>query len=588
MNVNVIDNQLLESLNNYFNTLSKTGYIKNSNSEALLVLSFLQEITSDYTDLVTFLNSLSENYCIIPFLDLSTCKVDLNSSDQLVRFTANLDDVSAYVNTSYLNNQLINFPYMAITGKSIQINDINAPDLLNNESVSVLGQTSSKFVKEIKLNNTVAVQTKDANSSTNYPITFDVDHEKTDMSVDIKLLDLPHYTLSFISGESFSLDTHDNKPLLHIDGVLNEPNNDFTVVHRAVSSISSNSSNRWKVTEYIALTTDSGIYPSSATGKFTLKADNNGITIGTGYFLKDTYDLTAIVTSDFGNTTGSNLFLSPIFVYYDPGNAGAMSSILGDGHPLPDRKNYPYIGNNCAFNRSISNLDSSSQTLIGRYEIGATASLLELQYFNYSDTYGYGNSKDSGNTPITAEIETYNCIVLKSDLGIIPTTREDGSAEDIVADGIAIGSCYNDGAEYIGVGIVEEPIKLGSLIEVSTKKDHLLWCGKLFSQSSINFSFLSPEGTILEISTAVLESGSTSTPIDRVTITTQCHGNFNSLLIQFSSYVLQERNYVLRLGGHIQYNTTTVNITGNISGMSVNIEGEGTVSLPATITVNRP
>lgn len=593
MNVNVIDNQLLESLNNYFDTLSKLGYIKNSNSEALLVLSFLQEITSDYTELVTFLNSLSENYCIIPFLDLSTCKVDLNSSDQLVRFTANLDNVSAYINTSYLNNQLINFPYMAITGKSIQINNILAPDLNGLES-SILEDHSYRFVENITLDNEIVTTTK-ANVLSEYPITLNIDHEKEDHAIGIKLLDLPRYTLNFIGGKSFRpiTDDTDNKPLLNIYGDLDYPqaNADFTVVHLTSSTVSSNSNNRWKVCESVALTTDLGQFPGVG-GAFTLRAGNNRIDLSTNNYFKKEYDLTAIETSEFGNTSGNDLFFYPIFIYYDPEHKGANSSY--DTTVLTNKSQYPFLTDDHVFNYSgIAVPGGVDVTLISRSD-AASKDTWKLQTFSYSDTSGYGNPSDSGNTPITVEWDTHNCIVLKGDLGIIPTTREDGIAENIVADGIALSNCfYKNAITYIGAGLTDiEPIKLRTLTVASIQMDHLLWCGKLFAESVIDFNFCSPTGTVLAITTAILESSSTSNPIDGVTISTiggnNDNLNNNTLRISFSSAVPQERNYVLRLGGHIQYNATTVNITGNISNMSVNIEGEGTVSLPASIQVNRP
>lgn len=590
MNVNVIDNQLLESLNNYFDTLSKLGYIKNSNSEALLVLSFLQEITSDYTELVTFLNSLSENYCIIPFLDLSTCKVDLNSSDQLVRFTANLDDVSAYINTSYLNNQLINFPHMAITGKSIQINDILAPGLGNIGS-SILDSKSYRFVDSITLDNKIVVYAGGANTEANYPITLNIDHEKKGHAIGIKLLDLPRYTLNFISGKPFSLFTNDTRSLLNIYGDLDDSqvNVDFTVAHSVKSTVSSNSNNRWKGSEYVALTTDSGQFPGVG-GTFTLRADDNNLDLSTNNYFKKGYDLTAIKTSEFGNTSGDDLFLHPIFIYYDPEHKGANASY--GTTVLSNKSPYSFLTDDHVFNYSATVGPNNSITLISRSD-AVSEDTWKLRTFSYSDTSGYGNLNDSGNTPITIEWETHNCIVLKGNLGIIPTTREDGTAEDIVADGIALSSCfYNNAITYIGAGLAASiPIELRELVVVSTH-NHLLWCGKLFAESEMDFEFCSPTGTVLAITTAILESSSTSNPINGVTISTTGGGSsnphYNTLHISFSSAVPQEKNYVLRLGGHIQYNTTTVNITGNISNMGVNIEGEGVVPLPASITVNRP
>lgn len=579
MNVNVIDNQLLESLNNYFNTLSKTGYIKNSNSEVLLVLSFLQEITSDYTDLVTFLNSLSENYCIIPFLDLSTCKVDLNSSDQLVRFTANLDNVSAYINTSYLNNQLINFPYMAITGKSIQINDILAEQLGPESSTraSVFGNTSKKFVGGILLDGHVAATGVSKQSS--YPITIDVDHEVSTHTLQINLKSLPSYTVTVISTRDLStldaslLDGESCLPtVIYFGDTLK-----FDIANRVSFPVSS-TTDRFQYKEEVALTTNSGNFTLSA-GQFYTDGTKqlNKLILATEYSFEDRFDCSAIKSPGFGS-----VHYPPIFISNDHYNYRAQ----------------------CAFNRTLGTFEyPDSESWSHNYRVCNYTNngylVLENGYVVSGERQGLGidemdaNPNDgfimgiNGNANFTIEARNYNNIYISNDTFIIPTTREDGTAEDILGDEIELSSMYSTNAyPYLSAGQTTENVKISSLIENSTKA-HLIWSGKLFTDSVINISFSSPTETILEISTASLVTLDEKT-FANVTISTSGSKNFNTVHVAFTTLTPNSPLYFLKIGGHIQYNTTTVNITGNISGTSVNIEGEGVVSLPAAITVNRP
>lgn len=585
MNVNVIDNQLLESLNNYFNTLSKTGYIKNSNSEALLVLSFLQEITSDYTDLVTFLNSLSENYCIIPFLDLSTCKVDLNSSDQLVRFTANLDNVSAYINTSYLNNQLINFPYMAITGKSIQINDILAEQLGPDSSTraSVFGNTSKKYVSGITLDGGMAATGVSKQSS--YPLTIDIDHEVSAHNLEIFLDPLPSYTVTVISTKDLNglgNGLLDGESILHT--VIGKSDTiKFDIANRASFPISS-SANSFQYKEEVALTTNTGDFTAFSGALFIdgTKGFNSTI-LSTGRSFEEMFDCSAIKNPGFGTEHFPPIFISNDYNGYRA--QCAFDKVLGsyvrsdtDGGGDLDtwRENYN------VFNYSFQN---NGQLIIENGNI-----ISDRQGFWIADVDGQPNEGflvGMGNANFTIEAENYNNIVISNDIFIIPTTREDGTAEDILGDEIELSSMYSTNAyPYLSAGQTSEKVKLSSLIADSTK-NHLIWSGKLFTDSIVDIGFSSPEGTTLEISTASLVTYDKKT-FANVTISTSEYGNFNVVHLAFTTSTPNSHLYFLKIGGHIQYNTTTVSINGNISGMSVNIEGEGTVSLPASIIVNKP
>lgn len=583
MNVNVIDNQLLESLNNYFNTLSKTGYIKNSNSEALLVLSFLQEITSDYTDLVTFLNSLSENYCIIPFLDLSTCKVDLDSSDQLVRFTANLDNVSAYINTSYLNNQLINFPYMAITGKSIQINDILAEQLGPESSTraSVFGNTSKKFVNGILLDGHVAATGVSKQSS--YPLTIDIDHELSSQNLIIDLEPLPSYTVTVISTKDLNdlgnglLDGESILPTVIYHGDTLK----FDVANRAKFPISS-SAKSFQYKEEVALTTNTGDFTSFAGGLHINGTTGlDGIILSTGRSFEEMFDCSAIKGAQFGSTHYPPIFISNDYNGYRA--QCAFDKVLGSYNRSDTTE-----GDNIIWYESynVFNYTYDRGQLV--LEDGIIAS--DKQGVYLEDIDGQPNEGflvGVGNANFTIEAENYNNIVISNDIFIIPTTREDGTAEDILADKIELSSmAYTNAYPYLSAGQTTENVRLGTLIGGSTKA-HLIWSGKLFTDSIVDIEFVSPEGTTLEISTASLVTSDKKT-FANVTISTRGHDNFNYVQLAFTTSTPNSHLYFLKIGGHIQYNTTTVNITGNISGMSVNIEGEGTVSLPAAIQVNKP
>lgn len=581
MNVNVIDNQLLESLNNYFNTLSKTGYIKSSNSEALLVLSFLQEITSDYTDLVTFLNSLSENYCIIPFLDLSTCKVNLNSSDQLVRFTANLDNVSAYINTSYLNNQLINFPYMAITGKSIQINDILAEQLGPDSSTraSVFGNTSKKFVGGILLDGHVAATGVSKQSS--YPITIDVDHEVSTHALKIDLYSLPSYTVTVISTKDLNgislLDGESILPAVIYDGDTLK----FDIANRASFPISS-SANSFQYKDEVALTTNTGDFTSFA-GSLHINGTTglDGMILSTGRSFEEMFDCSAIKGAQFGSTHYPPIFISNDYNGYRA--QCAFDKVLGSYNRSDTTEGdeiiwFEYYN---AFNYTY---DSGQLVLAGGNILSDRLGFYLADIERQPDR---GFLVGVGNANFTIEAENYNNIVISNDIFIIPTTREDGTAEDILGDEIEISSMnYANAYPYLSAGRTTETVRLSTLISDSTK-DHLIWSGKLFTDSVISIHFKSPEGTTLEISTASLVTSDKKT-FANVTLTTSGSGNFNNVSLAFTTLTPNSHLYFLKIGGHIQYNTTTVNITGNISNMSVNIEGKGTVSLPASIQVNKP
>lgn len=582
MNVNVIDNQLLESLNNYFNTLSKTGYIKNSNSEALLVLSFLQEITSDYTDLVTFLNSLSENYCIIPFLDLSTCKVDLNSSDQLVRFTANLDNVSAYINTSYLNNQLINFPYMAITGKSIQINDILAEQLGPESSTraSVFGNTSKKFVGGITLDGHLAGT--DLAKQSSYPLTIDIDHEVSTHNLEIFLEPLPSYTVTVISTKDLSsLGVSPNRSVLptviyHGDTLK------FDIANKAKFPISSNA-NSFQYKEEIALTTNTGNFIPFA-GSLHIDGTtglSDGLILSTGRSFEEMFDCSAIKGAQFGSTHYPPIFISNDYNGYRA--QCAFDKVLGSyvRSDTDEGDLIIWVETYNVFNYT----DNTGQLVL---EDGSISS--DRQGFWLEEIDGQPNEGflvGVGNANFTIEAENYNNILISNDIFIIPTTREDGTAEDILGDEIELSSMtYANAYPYLSAGQTSENVRLSTLISDSTK-GHLIWSGKLFTDSVISIDFKSPEGTTLEISTASLVTYDKKT-FANVTLTTSGSGNFNNVSLAFTTLTPNSHLYFLKIGGHIQYNTTTVNITGNISDMSVNIEGEGTVSLPASIIVNKP
>lgn len=583
MNVNVIDNQLLESLNNYFDTLSKLGYIKNSNSEALLVLSFLQEITSDYTELVAFLNSLSENYCIIPFLDLSTCKVDLNSSDQLVRFTANLDDVSAYINTSYLNNQLINFPYMAITGKNIQINDILAEQLGPESSTraSVFGNTSKKFVDSILLDGHVAAAGVSKQSS--YPITIDVDHEVSTHTLQINLKSLPSYTVTVISTRDLStlgaslLDGESCLPTVIYSGDTLK----FDITNRVsfpVSSPVSSNTDKFQYKEEVALTTNSGDFTLSA-GQFYTDGTKqlNKLILSTAYSFEDRFDCSAIKSPGFGSVHYPPIFISND--YYNYRAQCAFDNTLGT-FEYPDSESWSPNYWVCNYTNERYLVLESGYVVSGEKQ-GLGIGEMDA---NPNDGFIMGIN---GNANYTIETCNHNNICISNDTFIIPTTREDGTAEDILADGIDLSSMYSTNAwQYLSAGRTSENVRIATLIENSTKA-HLIWSGKLFTDSVIDIGFSSPTGTILEISTASLVTLDKKT-FANVTISTSGSKNFNMVHVAFTTSTPNSQLYFLKIGGHIQYSEAYIHINGNISNMSVNIEGEGTVSLPATITVNRP
>lgn len=583
MNVNVIDNQLLESLNNYFDTLSKLGYIKNSNSEALLVLSFLQEITSDYTELVTFLNSLSENYCIIPFLDLSTCKVDLNSSDQLVRFTANLDNVSAYINTSYLNNQLINFPYMAITGKSIQINDILAADLDNNVT-SIFSDTSKYFVSTLEMDGTTL--STFIFKEPNFRELITIDHEVGSNSINIDLKTLPEYKLNAIYryGDivmpSFAIDlstcirdlclAYFSKGSLEVvnNGALHVSTVDGRVAQSVRVALTSTSREDFRY-DYTNGDLKVG-------GKASIP-NELVYTVGSLCTLEDLFNTELIEHFDY---TYSTKYRFPVFLYQDYNELISTNTFQGKLPALPDSNIRAYT---CNYKPS-SNSSENLFYLITKTSYGLNPILANITWGDY----GFEVATDH----IGLEYNTDSVLVLTQNISdlIIPTTREDGSEEDIIADGLALGSLYtnNEKFTYVAHNLHGDIYALTNVIQKN--KDTLLWCGKAFEGSIFAQEFRSPEGTTLTLTDVKVmgHDNAEAEEVNCIISTSSSLSNVTSVIITFTSNTAFSKIYELKIGGHIQYNTTTVNITGNISNMSVNIEGEGTVSLPASITVNRP
>lgn len=579
MNVNVIDNQLLESLNNYFDTLSKLGYIKNSNSEALLVLSFLQEITSDYTDLVTFLNSLSENYCIIPFLDLSTCKVDLNSSDQLVRFTANLDDVSAYINTSYLNNQLINFPYMAITGKSIQINDVLAADL-NNSVASIFGDTSKYFISTLEVDGTVL--STFIFKEPNFRELITIDHEVANHTIKVDLKTLPEYKLNIVY--QFGNDGPPSNPIdlnTTINSLCTAKFNTGSLFTANIGSISvSTREGKGSQSVRVALTTDARFnrydYNGGTLRIGGLASIPNGLikAIGTLYTLSDNFNTDLIERTEYQTST---YYRSPIFLYQDLNEIIATNTALNHLSPLPDSNINAYT---C--NYALSS--SSSETF---YIIPNVSD----PYPTLASIEHNANGFEIDTNYIGLEYNTDSVLLLSNNISdlIIPTTREDGSEEDIIADGIKLSSFYASNEKFTYVSnTLTDSYPLSNVVQKN--KDTLLWCGKVFNGSIFRQLFRSPDTTTLVLTDVAVVNGDTAEleTVDCKISTVAQSANVTEVTITFTANTAFSRRYYLKIGGHIQYNTTTVNITGNISGMSVNIEGEGTVSLPASITVNRP
>lgn len=583
MNVNVIDNQLLESLNNYFDTLSKLGYIKNSNSEALLVLSFLQEITSDYTDLVTFLNSLSENYCIIPFLDLSTCKVDLNSSDQLVRFTANLDDVSAYINTSYLNNQLINFPYMAITGKSIQINAILAPDL-NNSVTSIFKDTSKYFMSTLEIDGTTL--STFIFKEPHFRELITIDHEVDSHTINVDLKTLPEYKLNVIynhvddpNSNPIDIDLSTSIKTLCVgyfnNGLFDRAN---------IGSIDVSTKDTYRIVQSVrtALTPEGHYSYDYATGTLvtndTVELPSNLIyVVGSLWTLENLFNTELIEHFDY---TYSTKYRFPVFLYNDPNEVIATNTAMGKLPVLPDSSINAYT---CNYKPSSYLLDNSF-CLIPKEDYGSN---LRLQDISWGE-----NGFEIGSNYIGLEYNTDSVLVLAQNISdlIIPTSREDGSAEDIIADGLALGPFYtnNEKFTYVCHNLYGNIYALANVTQKN--KDTLLWCGKAFAGSVFAQEFRSPEGTTLTL-TDVKVMGHDNAEAEEVNCeisTSSGPSNVTSVTITLTTNTAFSKIYQLKIGGHIQYNTTTVDITGNISNMRVHIEGEGTVSLPASITVNRP
>lgn len=576
MNVNVIDNQLLESLNNYFDTLSKTGYIKNSNSEALLVLSFLQEITSDYTDLVTFLNSLSENYCIIPFLDLSTCKVNLNSSDQLVRFTANLDNISAYINTSYLDNQLINFPYMAITGKSIQINDILVPDLNNNSSS--LFSNSSKFYLSSLVMDSEDIYGDIFNQASLLPIT--IDHESDNHNIEIILKYLPEYKVNFVFGVD-STGVIDISTAIRNICMAHINRNTFDVAHTGdIVTTTHYNSGKATYSARVALTTSVNF---STHGNGDLIIGNSAsipnelaYVVGSVVSLSEIYNTALLERNEY---SGNTYYRSPVFLYQDSQEAISTNA---DSSMLPLSPNGIINAYTCNITPS-SNSSDSCYYLLTKQKVSKAF----LASINYSKSGGYSVSSNY----IGVEYNTDSVLLLShnKDNLIIPTTRDDGSAEDIIGDGIELSSFYASNEEFTYVqNTLTDTYKLSTLTQNS--KDTLLWCGKAFTGSIFKQDFRSPDTTTLVLTDVAVVNGDTAElkTVDCKISTVAKSANVTEVTITFTDNTAFSRRYYLKIGGHIQYNTTTVNITGNIGNMKVNIEGEGTVSLPATITVNRP
>ena len=192
---------------------------------------------------------------------------------------------------------------------------------------------------------------------------------------------------------------------------------------------------------------------------------------------------------------------------------------------------------------------------------------------------------------IGVEYNTDSVLLLSHDKNnlIIPTTRDDGSAEDIIGDGIELSSFYAYHEKFTYVeNTLNDTYKLTTLINNS--KDTLLWCGKVFNGSIFRQAFRSPDTTTLVLTDVAVINGDTVglETVDCKISTVAESANVTEVTITFTDNTAFSRRYYLKIGGHIQYNTTTVNKTGNISGMSVNIEGEGTVSLPASITVNKP
>lgn len=67
---------LNESLDRYFNVLSKTGYVNSDNVDKLMLLIFLQEFLTeceyiiteeDYNLINSIINCLSDSSCLIPY-----------------------------------------------------------------------------------------------------------------------------------------------------------------------------------------------------------------------------------------------------------------------------------------------------------------------------------------------------------------------------------------------------------------------------------------------------------------------------------------------------------------------------------------
>lgn len=581
MNVNVIDNQLLESLNNYFDTLSKLGYIKNSNSEALLVLSFLQEITSDYTELVTFLNSLSENYCIIPFLDLSTCKVDLNSSDQLVRFTANLDDVSAYINTSYLNNQLINFPYMAITGKNIQINDILAPfsaDYNTDGIYSIPSHNSGYYIYDMTLDGMPF--STDWHNISKYPLTTSIDHEVNEHNIEISLRRLPYYTLYAITDQNIAAGKKwgTRERIITLRGYSSNHDSvqfgedEFTISTHPTEIISAGS-NRYMLQEDVYL----GAYIPPFKGNdeardkdihlaFTSSSEiKNDILLSSLYRYESSYDLSLF--------TDSSIYEFPVFLYgLDIGGVEEVE--------LANGKLY-------SFNEVIS---SNNNWVILEHDLYQGPNAFRIHSGGDLTSFTPYACQDGdyypGLSTLVLEWNQVSNIALATNF-IIPTTREDESVETLLADGLSISGIRRVGTACMDYMIADKFSEFGI-----KSMPLLLWSGKAFVETIFDVDFSSPEGTTLDISTATISGYETTDSVHDILsisiIPNTSIKNKSTVRISCGSKTSFFTRAYLKIGGHIQYNTTTVNITGNISNMSVNIEGEGTVSLPAAITVNRP
>jgi len=102
--VNVMDEILYNALSNYYDVLSKTGYISSSDTEKLLLFSFYRDfVYNDYRGHITeedyylidkVLNCLYGSTCLIPYPDyLKMGKLHIGEISELASKINRLQDV---------------------------------------------------------------------------------------------------------------------------------------------------------------------------------------------------------------------------------------------------------------------------------------------------------------------------------------------------------------------------------------------------------------------------------------------------------------------------------------------------------------